>query len=114
MIYSVVGRVEEHVGSGEPNESPMTREDDRELTLFHQDHAVIVHEPWRSLRHSGLVKMQLTRIERLSCTDKNQLADVLSQFLCRMVLPRLTLESCIKRCNLREVRSAEIHTCCQQ
>ena len=33
----------------------------------------------------------------LSCTDKNQLADVLSQFLCWMVLPRLTRESCIKR-----------------
>ena len=27
----------------------------------------------------------------LSCTDKNQLADVLSQLLCWMVLPRLTL-----------------------
>ena len=61
----------------------MTREDDREReqTLV-QDHAVTVHDPWWPLRHSGMVKMQLTRLERLSCTDTNHLADVISQFLC--------------------------------
>ena len=45
--------------------------------------------------------------QALSCTDKNQLADVLSQLL-------LARESCIKWCNLRERRSVEIQTCCQQ
>ena len=43
----------------------MTREDDREReqTLF-QHQAVIVHGPWGPLRHSGMVKMQLTQLGR--------------------------------------------------
>ena len=33
------------------------------LTLF-QDQAVIAHEQWCSFRHSGMVKMQLTKLGR--------------------------------------------------
>ena len=36
-------------------------------------------------------------LETWRCTDQNQLADVLAEFLCPVVLPRLTRESCIEK-----------------
>ena len=71
-----------------------------ESRRFFQDQAVFGHESLASW-HSELF-------------DKNQLADVLPQFLCETFLPRLAHESCIKRCTLREWRSVKIHTCCRQ
>ena len=99
-------------------ECQYAREWQREKMLF-QDHVVIVHESWWSFRHSGMVKMQLTKVGRVeSCRQESFVIRVcwfrcpMVHFSVPMVLPRLARESCIKRCNLREKRSVEIRNSC--
>ena len=68
---------------------------EREQTLC-RDHAVLVHEPWSSLRHSGMVKMQLTRLGNVDLHRAGSAGRRLAE-LCPVLLPRLTRESCIEK-----------------
>ena len=62
-----------------------------------RDHAVHVHEPWWSLRHSGMVKMQLTRLGHVELYRPDSAGKRACWVLCPMLLLRLTRESCIEK-----------------
>ena len=75
----------------------------RKQTLV-DDHAVLVHETWWSLRHSGMLKLQLSRcgINEL-CTPESVITSVFDS----RILHRIDATS-------SRGGEVEIQTCCQQ